>query len=168
MASFSIPNSNPANGRISKLSLARSRRRKPDDLSEKQERRKRIQKASGDDPRRAASSARSNFLFFNSCFPAFLRNSSFRRVKGAWWSSRSSKSSSVPNDRGRFDSYPLRLFERMNQEKRDAGKEFAASGVSLFFLLSCFPDSFPFCVKGGDGMSREQIRKLTSLSSCAG
>jgi hypothetical protein len=35
---------------------------------------------------------------------------SLRRVKGAWWSSRSSKPSSVPHtrDRGRFDSYPLR------------------------------------------------------------
>ena len=34
----------------------------------------------------------------------------FRRVKGAWWSSRSSKPLSVPptRDRGRFDSYPLR------------------------------------------------------------
>jgi hypothetical protein len=35
---------------------------------------------------------------------------SFWRVKGAWWSSRSSKPLSVPHnrDRGRFDSYPLR------------------------------------------------------------
>ena len=35
----------------------------------------------------------------------------FGRVKGAWWSSRSSKPLSVPHirDRGRFDSYPLRL-----------------------------------------------------------
>src|SRR5205823_4692437 len=34
-----------------------------------------------------------------------------RRVKGAWWPSRSSKPLSVrqPPDRGRFDSYPLRL-----------------------------------------------------------
>ena len=37
---------------------------------------------------------------------------SLRRVKGAWWSSRSSKPLSVPHTRGRgrFDSYPLRLF----------------------------------------------------------
>jgi hypothetical protein len=34
----------------------------------------------------------------------------FRRVKGAWWPSRSSKPSSVGNGRGRFDSYPLRVF----------------------------------------------------------
>jgi hypothetical protein len=34
------------------------------------------------------------------------------RVKGAWWSSRSSKPLSVPHTRGRgrFDSYPLRNF----------------------------------------------------------
>ena len=33
------------------------------------------------------------------------------RVKGAWWPSRSSKPLSIrqPPDRGRFDSYPLRL-----------------------------------------------------------
>ena len=39
---------------------------------------------------------------------------SLRRVKGAWWSSRSSKPLSVPHTRGRgrFDSYPLRLFHR--------------------------------------------------------
>jgi len=33
---------------------------------------------------------------------------SFRRVKGAWWPSRSSKPSSPRKRRGRFDSYPLR------------------------------------------------------------
>jgi hypothetical protein len=32
----------------------------------------------------------------------------FRRVKGAWWPSRSSKPSSPRKWRGRFDSYPLR------------------------------------------------------------
>src|SRR6476469_10464307 len=36
--------------------------------------------------------------------------SSFGRVKGAWWPSRSSKPSSPRKWRGRFDSYPLRLF----------------------------------------------------------
>ena len=34
--------------------------------------------------------------------------SHFRRVKGAWWPSRSSKPSLVGNGRDRFDSYPLR------------------------------------------------------------
>ena len=32
----------------------------------------------------------------------------FRRVKGAWWPSRSSKPPSAGNGRDRFDSYPLR------------------------------------------------------------
>jgi hypothetical protein len=36
--------------------------------------------------------------------------SSIRRVKGAWWPSRSSKPSLPRKWRGRFDSYPLRLF----------------------------------------------------------
>ena len=36
--------------------------------------------------------------------------SSSRRVKGAWWPSRSSKPSSSRKCRGRFDSYPLRQF----------------------------------------------------------
>jgi hypothetical protein len=34
-----------------------------------------------------------------------------RRVKGAWWPSRSSKPSSPRKWRGRFDSYPLRHFK---------------------------------------------------------
>jgi hypothetical protein len=37
-------------------------------------------------------------------------SSCFRRVKGAWWPSRSSKPSLVGNGRDRFDSYPLRHF----------------------------------------------------------
>jgi hypothetical protein len=41
--------------------------------------------------------------------PVRLGLFAFRRVKGAWWPSRSSKPSSVRKDRGRFDSYPLRL-----------------------------------------------------------
>ena len=36
--------------------------------------------------------------------------SSFWRVKGAWWPSRSSKPWSPRKRRGRFDSYPLRPF----------------------------------------------------------
>ena len=36
--------------------------------------------------------------------------SSFRRVKGAWWPSRSSKPSSPRKWLGRFDSYPLRFY----------------------------------------------------------
>src|SRR5207244_10794436 len=36
--------------------------------------------------------------------------SSYGRVKGAWWPSRSSKPSSPRKWRGRFDSCPLRIF----------------------------------------------------------
>jgi hypothetical protein len=44
-------------------------------------------------------------------FPLFPVSFLPRRVKGAWWPSRSSKPLSVSHtrDRGRFDSYPLRL-----------------------------------------------------------
>src|SRR5262249_9442094 len=47
---------------------------------------------------------------------------SFWRVKGAWWSSRSSKPLSVPHtrDRGRFDSYPLRLKLSRHLQQREA------------------------------------------------
>jgi hypothetical protein len=71
----------------------------------------------------------------------------FRRVGGAWWPSRSSKPLSIRPlpDRGRFDSYPLRSF--------------------IFdFRLAIFD----FHQKEVNSVSREQIRKLTALSSCAG
>jgi four helix bundle protein len=41
---------------------------------------------------------------------SFNLRSAIWRVKGAWWPSRSSKPSSSCKWRGRFDSYPLRLF----------------------------------------------------------
>ena len=45
----------------------------------------------------------------------------------------------------------------------------ASSFLPLFFLLSCFPEKFFFPDrKEVVRMSREQIRNLTSLSSCAG
>jgi hypothetical protein len=56
----------------------------------------------------------------------------------------------------------------MNQEKRKAGKEFTASDVPSSSCFRAFLIPSHSCVKGGDGMSREQVRKLTSLSSCAG
>src|SRR4029450_4527661 len=51
--------------------------------------------------------------------------SAIRRVKGAWWSSRSSKPLSVPHtrDRGRFDSYPLRLNFSRHPERSEAGSK---------------------------------------------
>ena len=64
------------------------------------------------------------------------------RVKGAWWSSRTSKPLSVPHtrDRGRFDSYPLRLnfprhLERIPQAREESKDRVAVSrGISSGFL----------------------------------
>ncbi len=150
MANSSIPNSIPANGRISTPSSRRSAKRAEENESGKQESRKRF------------SGSHSLVLSSLSCFPAFLiQFLPIRRVKGAWWPSRSSKSPSVLTGRGRFDSYPLRLFPAgMNQESRKAGNVggavvtraseryvyrslnvVGAQNPKLFFLLSCFPDS---------------------------
>jgi hypothetical protein len=84
------------------------------------------------------------------------------RVKGAWWPSRSSKPLLVrqPLDQGRFNSYPLRIFRcRGSCQLPAMGRQ----RLPLQALSS--PKTFQ---KGGERMSREQIRKLTSLSSCAG
>jgi hypothetical protein len=105
-------NSILANGRISTLSLPRSRRQRPENLSGTHERRKPGQELNFCQRRALAQTwivSVDPSQFTPSCVPAFLSDSLFsRRVKGAWWPSRSSKSLSVPNDRGRFDSYPLR------------------------------------------------------------
>src|SRR5439155_10592312 len=89
MANCSIPNSTPATGRISTPSLRRSKNlSKPTRFSVFLIR------------RWVAPSPFRRFAV------SFLR----RRVKGAWWPSRSSKPSSPCKWRGRFDSYPLRFF----------------------------------------------------------
>jgi hypothetical protein len=105
MANCSIPNSSPANGRT----LTRSSR-----LSKKLNKRASFQFplvtrcASHFEKRRHAAALRAQkirrWMFDVGC-SAF---SSSRRVKGAWWPSRSSKPSSSRKWRGRFDSYPLR------------------------------------------------------------
>jgi hypothetical protein len=79
----------------------------------------------------------------------------FWRVKGAWWPSRSSKPLLIPRmrDQGRFDSYPLRIFYTRGM------------GFQPMFHRQ---DADATSSKGGERMSREQIRRLTSLSSCAG
>src|SRR5262249_30610841 len=63
---------------------------------------------------------------------------SFWRVKGAWWSSRSSKPLSVPHtrDRGRFDSYPLRLKLSRHQQREAESKDPVAisKGISTGFV----------------------------------
>jgi hypothetical protein len=114
MANCSIPNSSPANGRT----LTRSSR-----LSKKLNKRASFQCplvtrcASHFEKRRHAAALQSalrarklrRWMFDVGCSTF----SSFWRVKGAWWPSRSSKPSSSCKWRGRFDSYPLRhiIFE---------------------------------------------------------
>jgi hypothetical protein len=116
MANCSIPNSSPASGRISMRSLRRSRKQNSAATSFL------IARGRAKPIRSWASS------FFNSQRPTpnaqrsiqTIRRwmlgvgswefSAIRRVKGAWWPSRSSKPSSPRKCRGRFDSYPLRLF----------------------------------------------------------
>jgi hypothetical protein len=69
-------------------------------------------------PRRSAAKAGSAFSP-----QSVIRNpqSKIRRVKGAWWPSRSSKPLLIPHPRGqgRFDSYPL----RPNRKLRSLGVE---------------------------------------------
>jgi hypothetical protein len=92
MENWSIPNSTPATGRTSTPWSKRSRSRN--------------------------SSGTLALRFLKYPWPVLVGRwtldversafSFFRRVKGAWWPSRSSKPSSAGNGRGRFDSYPLR------------------------------------------------------------
>jgi hypothetical protein len=111
MANCSIPNSSPASGRISTRSLRRSRkqnsqprasvsviRRSAFRLQERRQVRHLesvLWRTGGPAPRKIQSAICN-------------RQSAIRRVKGAWWPSRSSKPSSPRKWRGRFDSYPLR------------------------------------------------------------
>ena len=108
MANYSIPNSTPAIGRISTPLSRRSRkqnnsvaRRGPSNLAAITE----SGASSPINPQRSIQTVGHWMLdverwAFSFCW----------RVKGAWWSSRSSKPLSVPHtrNRGRFDSYPLR------------------------------------------------------------
>jgi hypothetical protein len=101
MENSSIPNSSPATGPISTPSSARSKNSnncaRPSSSA--------VHRWTLDvesSPRRSPSTAETGWAFAFYCS---------RRVKGAWWSSPSSKPLSVPHTRGRgrFDSYPLRL-----------------------------------------------------------
>src|SRR5882757_6685025 len=110
MANYSIPNSTPAIGRTSTPLSRRSR--KQNKLT-----RSYLFLADRYGPRlrkrRQATALQSTRCARK--IQSAIRNpqSAVRRVKGAWWSSRSSKPLSVPHtrDRGRFDSYPLRFFQ---------------------------------------------------------
>ena len=130
MANCSIPNSSPASGRISTRSLRRSRRQNSQPitctsvnrgwwLDVRKQRQVRLvesvlwQTAALQSALRARKIRRRTldslprFSFYGVERWEF---SSIRRVKGAWWPSRSSKPSLPRKWRGRFDSYPLRLF----------------------------------------------------------
>jgi hypothetical protein len=116
MANCSIPNSKPAIGRISMRSSRRSRKRNSAPTSFfaapglanasscGTSRFFNVQRSTLNAQRSIQTVGRS-MLDVERC--AF---SVFRRVKGAWWPSRSSKPSSPRKWRGRFDSYPLRFF----------------------------------------------------------
>ena len=117
MANCSIPNSSPASGRISTTSLRRSRKQNSQPRASVSVIRHSAFRLQGRRQVRHLESVRWQTAAFQSGTAARKiqsvipnRRSAIRRVKGAWWPSRSSKPSSPRKWRGRFDSYPLRLF----------------------------------------------------------
>ena len=121
MANCSIPSWSPAIGRISTRSLRRSRRQNSQPIACTSvnrgwwlDVRKRRQVRHGESVlwRTAAlqSAFRARKIRRWTLDVERWEFSAIRRVKGAWWPSRSSKPSSPRKWRGRFDSYPLRLF----------------------------------------------------------
>ena len=107
MANSSIPNSSPANGRISIRSSRRSRKQNSASISVAESRLLRLFNA-----RRSTLNAKRSIQKVGRWVLDVGRwaFSLSGRVKGAWWPSRSSKPSSLRKWRGRFDSYPLRIF----------------------------------------------------------
>jgi four helix bundle protein len=124
MANYSIPNSTPAIGRIS-TPLSRRSRKQNNSVARCGPLSLRAVAGSGaprpPSAQRPTPSAQRSIQTPESWMLDRLLAKAFGvkgwafsfywRVKGAWWSSRSSKPLSVPHtrDRGRFDSYPLRL-----------------------------------------------------------
>jgi hypothetical protein len=115
MANCSIPNSSPASGRISTRSLRRSRKQNSQPRASVSVIRRSVFRLQGRRQVRHLESVRWRTGAFQSETAARKiqsaipnRQSAIRRVKGAWWPSRSSKPSSPRKWRGRFDSYPLR------------------------------------------------------------
>ena len=113
MANCFIPNSTPATGRTSTTSSRRSKRLNSSFLEAF-----RLAKAIGPwtlgflNAQRLTLNAQHSIHRIERSTLGVGRWTffSFRRVKGAWWPSRSSKPSSPCKRRGRFDSYPLRSF----------------------------------------------------------
>jgi hypothetical protein len=183
MANCSIPNFKPANGRISTISSRQLRKRNSQETasvfvisrwdSSVQRRRqgialqsalraRRIQSAIGDrQPRRkiAETEAKAATASGERARATSEFRSAIWRVKGAWWPSRSSKPSSSRKWRGRFDSYPLRAFLQF---------PVAVSLCETYASPTRRRLQQPSSRKEVNRMSREQIRKLTSLSSCSG
>ena len=117
MAKCSIPNSSPASGRISTRSLRRSRKQNSQPSASASVIHRSAFSLQKRPQVRHVESVLWRWVAIQSTLRArkiqsVIRNrqSAIRRVKGAWWSSRSSKPSSSRKWRGRFDSYPLRLF----------------------------------------------------------
>ena len=115
MANCSIPNSTPATGRTSTISSRRSRNSNSTTALDEAISLTAVTELS---IRKVFNAQRSTFNAQRSIQTVrrwmlhvgrwtFF---SLRRVKGAWWPSRSSKPSSPCKWRGRFDSYPLRFF----------------------------------------------------------
>ena len=163
MANCSIPNSIPGTGRTSTISLRRSKKQNSPahSLLDASSRFIGVGRGASDVQKRREAAALQGALRARKVRGWMLdvgrwTFSFSRRVKGAWWPSRSSKPSSPRKWRGRFDSYPLRLdLSTLNAQLGPLGVE----RWTLFFVS---------IRKEVNGMSREQIRKLTSLSSCAG
>ena len=147
MANCSIPNSTPATGRTSTTSSRRSRRLSSASSSFFEA--SRLAKAIGPWTLRFLNAQRSTFNAQHSihtierwaldtaCPPWRGRwtFSSFWRVKGAWWPSRSSKPSSPCKRRGRFDSYPLRLdFSTLNAQLSTLNVQFRQLDVPCWTL----------------------------------
>jgi len=172
MANCSIPNSTPATGRISTLSSKRSKR---ESSGVPQRAAFRLTRIAWPWERRSFNVQRSTLNAQRSIqivesWKLDVGGWTFscsRRVKGAWWPSRSSKPSSPRKWRGRFDSYPLRLdFSTLNSQLSTLNVQFRQLGVGRWMLSVRH-----FLLRNRkevNRMSREQIRKLTSLSSCAG
>ena len=129
MANCSIPNSSLANGRISTRSLRQSRRRNNpaagfDAL--------RLTGIAGFNLSRLSNAQRSIHKVRLSMLDIGSWKFSFsRRVKGAWWSSRSSKLSSPRKWRDRFDSYPLRQIFSCHPEQIPRTRENSKDPVAI-------------------------------------
>ena len=121
MANCSTPNSSPVSGRISTRSLRRSRKQNSERLASVSVIRSAFSLQKQHQVLRAESVRRRTAALRSALGARKIRSWmldvgrwefwAIRRVKGAWWPSRSSKPSSPRKWRGRFDSYPLRVFE---------------------------------------------------------